>query len=123
MDTARRSMRADLLAALFVFQGIILSGAQTEAGDPPRSAEPNLAAVPGAVIAHSPASSGVYLGSPGIAALPSGEYLAKCDEFGPGSTEFERAVTRVYRSSDQGRSWDRLSDVNGLFWASIFTLL
>ncbi len=32
---------------------------------------------PGVVIAHSPQSSGVYIGSPGIASLGGGVYLAK----------------------------------------------
>lgn len=76
--------------------------------------------VPGVVIAHSPASSGVYIGSPGIAILPDGSYLAKQDEFGPRSTEKTSAVTHVYRSADRGESWQHLSRVDGLFWANIF---
>ncbi|MBN1420103.1 MAG: exo-alpha-sialidase [Planctomycetes bacterium] len=78
------------------------------------------AGVPGTVIDHSPASSGIYIGSPGIAVLPDGTYLAKCDEFGPKSSEKTEAVTRVYRSRDRGRTWTRLGDVKPLFWASLF---
>ncbi|MEO2047864.1 MAG: hypothetical protein ABGX16_14995 [Pirellulales bacterium] len=33
--------------------------------------EPDQAQVPGVVIQHAPASSGIYVGSPGIAILPS----------------------------------------------------
>jgi hypothetical protein len=47
----------------------------------------DLAGVPGIVIHHSPASTGRYLGSPGMVRLSDGRYLAKCDEFGPGSNE------------------------------------
>ena len=61
--------------------------------------------VPGVVIAHSPKSTRVYLGSAGIAKLSDGSYLAKHDEFGPGSTEKTNAVTKVYRSTNRGETW------------------
>lgn len=84
------------------------------------AAEPDHAEVPGVVIHHSPASSRIYVGSPGIAILPSGEYLAKCDEYGPQSTEYRRGVTHVFHSADRGESWHHLTQVNGIYWASIF---
>lgn len=74
----------------------------------------------GVVIAHSPASSGVYLGSPAIAILAGGAYLAKHDEFGPGSTEKTAGVTHVYRSRDRGASWAPMARVEGMYWASLF---
>ena len=83
-------------------------------------ASPDHSKVPGVVIAHSPKSSQIYLGSAGICVLPDGTYLAKHDEFGPGSTEKTRAITRVYRSFDKGKSWEQISRVEDLFWASIF---
>jgi len=83
-------------------------------------ARPDHAKVPGVVIAHSPAASGIYLGSPGIVVLPDGVYLAKHDEFGPRSTEGTNAITHVYRSTDRGRFWGHLARVEGLFWANIF---
>jgi hypothetical protein len=76
--------------------------------------------VPGTVIAHSPASSGIYIGSAGIVKLSGGEYLAKHDEFGPGSTEYVSAVTRVYRSDDHGDSWKQVAKLDGLLWSNIF---
>ena len=84
------------------------------------SAEPDHSQVPGVVIAHSPAESGIYIGSPGIVILPDGTYLAKHDEFGPNSTEGTNAISHVYRSTDQGQSWEHLARVEGLFWANIF---
>ncbi len=59
-------------------------------------------------------------GAAGIVALPDGTYLAKHDEFGPGSTEKTNAITRVYRSVDRGRSWEPVSRIEGSFWANLF---
>ena len=78
------------------------------------------AAVPGTVIFHSPASSRIYVGSPGIAVLPGGAYLAKCDEFGKGTTEFQSARSRVFRSDDRGATWTQTAVLDDLFWASLF---
>ncbi len=76
--------------------------------------------VPGVVLDHSPKASGIYLGSPGLAVLPDGTYVAKADEFGPASPKDERGGTRIYRSQDRGRTWTRINRINGAFWASIF---
>lgn len=76
--------------------------------------------VPGVVIHHSPASSGRYVGSPGIARLADGSYLTKLDEFGPGSREDLSGITRVFRSTDRGVSWQEVAVLEDLFWASIF---
>jgi hypothetical protein len=84
------------------------------------AAEPDHSRVPGVVIAHTPASSRIYFGSPGIAVVRDGVYLAKCDEFGPGSTEHVSAVSHVFRSEDTGRTWRHVARIDGLFWASVF---
>src|SRR5690348_1872056 len=76
--------------------------------------------VPGTVIDHSPASSGIYIGSPSLAILPNGVYVASHDEFGPSSTEFTRGVTRVFGSNDRGQSWRPLATVQGAFWSTLF---
>jgi hypothetical protein len=78
------------------------------------------ASAPGVVIDHWPQAGGQYIGSPGIARLPDGSYVAKMDLFGPKSTENTRAVTRVFRSGDKGQTWQHLTDVQGMYWASIF---
>lgn len=88
------------------------------AAEQPRSAPP--AEVPGVVIDHIPASTGVYIGSPSIAILPNGDYVASHDHFGPKTTEHTRALTAVFRSADRGRSWRRISEVQGAFWSSLF---
>lgn len=96
---------------------LVLAAAAPLAAQAP---QPDLSLVPGIVISYSPASSGQYIGSPGIVELPNGEYIAKHDYFGPNSTEKVRAVTRVFRSADKGKTWRFLTDVQGLFWSSVF---
>lgn len=74
----------------------------------------------GVVIAHSPAVTQQYIGSPSLAILPGGDYLATHDRFGPGSGADKLGAVSVYRSSDRGKSWHHLRDVEGLYWASLF---
>lgn len=57
---------------------------------------------PGTTIAHSPAKSKQYIGSPSIAVLPSGEYVASHDLFMAGDNGDR---THVYASKDKGKSW------------------
>jgi hypothetical protein len=76
--------------------------------------------VPGIVIDHSPAKTGIYVGSPSLAVLSDGTYVASHDEFGPQSTEFARAITHVFRSKDRGVTWQRLSTIQGAFWSTLF---
>ncbi|MCC6682484.1 MAG: hypothetical protein IT445_16410 [Phycisphaeraceae bacterium] len=81
----------------------------------------DFSSVPGVVIDHSPSSSGIYVGSAGITILDDGSYLAKRDEFGPNSTEHTSAVTHVFRSTDQGATWQPAATIDGLFWSNIFS--
>jgi hypothetical protein len=76
--------------------------------------------VPGVVVDYIPASSKTYIGSPSIYILPNGDYVASHDHFGPNSTEFQRALTTVFKSSDKGRSWKKISEINGQFWSNLF---
>ena len=74
--------------------------------------------VPGVVLAHSPASSGEYIGSPSVVVLEDGTYLASHDFFGPG-TNFDRYA--IYRSDDQGVTWSHVTDMIGQWWSTLFT--
>ncbi len=76
--------------------------------------------VPGVVVDYSPASSGIYIGSPSLVVLPDGRYVASHDEFGPKSTEHTRAVSHVFRSEDRGASWKRIARIDGAFWSTLF---
>ena len=72
---------------------------------------------PGVIIDYHPTASKQYIGSPSIAVLPDGSYVASHDFFGPGST---RDVTVVFGSSDRGQSWQRLAEIKGQWWSSLF---
>lgn len=72
---------------------------------------------PGVVIAHSPAASQQYIGSPALAVLTDGSYVASHDLFGPGST---RDRTRVFASKDRGATWTSLTEITGQWWSSLF---
>lgn len=78
------------------------------------------AEVPGIVIDHIPASTEVYVGSPSIAVLPNGDYVASHDIFGPKATAATDVVTAVFRSADRGRTWKKVSVVPRAFWSSLF---
>ncbi len=74
--------------------------------------------VPGVVIDHHPASTQNYIGSPSIAVLPDGSYVATHDFFGPGP---KNAQTRIFLSSDKGKSWEEIAELDNQFWSTLFT--
>jgi len=76
--------------------------------------------VPGVVIDYSPASSGLYIGSPSLAVLTNGDYVASHDFFGPKSGEHESAQSRVFRSEDRGATWILAATIQGQFWSKLF---
>jgi hypothetical protein len=73
--------------------------------------------VPGVVINHSAASSGTYIGSPSIAIWTNGEYVASHDFFGPGTSNDR---TAVFRSGDRGKRWNKLIELEGQWWSTLF---
>ena len=82
--------------------------------------EGDVSQVPGVVVSHSPASTGIYLSSPSLVILPDGRYCATCDEFGPGSSERTNGVTRVFTSHDRGQTWEMLTKLQPAFWSTLF---
>ena len=78
------------------------------------------AKVPGVVIDHSPASSGLYIGSPSLVVWTNGDYLASHDFFGPKGDEFGRPATAIFRSTDRGESWKQVAKLQGVFWHNLF---
>src|SRR5262249_44998120 len=75
---------------------------------PSRAGGPDPSRAPGTVIAPRPAASETYIGSPSLAVLADGTYLASHDLFGPGSTKDR---TAVYASVDRGKTWARRADI------------
>ncbi|WP_236971791.1 sialidase family protein [Membranihabitans marinus] len=76
--------------------------------------------VPGTVVTHSPQSSGKYIGSPSIAILPNGHYVASHDFFGPKSNEHESATSRIFLSKNKGRTWTQVAEFGDAFWSKLF---
>ncbi|MEI6235816.1 MAG: sialidase family protein [Planctomycetota bacterium] len=72
---------------------------------------------PGVTIDFSPSKSRKYIGSPSLAVLPSGEYVASHDFFGPGST-FN--TMSVFGSTDKGATWTKRADLKGQWWSTLF---
>jgi hypothetical protein len=83
----------------------------------------NFTAVPakpfGVVIDYVAAKTGRFMaGSPSIVVLQDGTYIAKGDDYGPAVGISE--LVRVYRSKDKGNTWQQISELEGLTWASLF---
>lgn len=96
-----------MAAAILAF--ILVCVAASAGGEPP-----------GVVISHVPAATKTYVGSPSLAILPDGTYVASHDLFGPGSTEWTSATTRVFRSGDRGATWSPVATVQPAFWSGLF---
>lgn len=79
-----------------------------------------MAAPPGVVIDHVAQSTGQYIGSPSIAILPDGRYVASHDFFGPKSGYLTGALSRVFESRDKGKSWKIISEVQPALWSTLF---
>jgi mannose-6-phosphate isomerase-like protein (cupin superfamily) len=78
--------------------------------------------VPGVVVAHQPASTRQYIGSPSIVIAPDGSYIATHDLFGPGSTSTVSAETEVLVSKDRGLTWSHVTQFSDQFWSDLFVL-
>ncbi|QDU90944.1 Choline-sulfatase [Pirellulimonas nuda] len=100
--------------------GVVLLLSACASANAKEPARADFSKAPGVVIDHVPASAGVYIGSPSLVVLPSGEYIASHDEFGPKSSEHSRAVTRIFRSTDRGETWAPIGKVDGQFWSTLF---
>jgi hypothetical protein len=80
---------------------------------------------PGVVVAHLPAADGHYVGSPSLAVLPDGTYVASHDLFGFGPTRPAKGMregndSRVFRSADRGKTWTKIADVPDQYWSTLF---
>lgn len=116
LNTTRSSVEMAISISIMLVFGWLVQ-AQTSLTPRILAAE---VSVPGVVVDHTPKTAGIYVGSPSLAILSDGTYVASHDEFGPQSTERTCAKTRVFASSDRGQTWRHLADVNGQFWSSLF---
>lgn len=76
--------------------------------------------VPGDIVCYEPSSSQRYIGSPSLVTLPNGDYVASHDFFGPKSSEWQQATSRIYTSNNKGKTWRYLAEIHGAFWSSLF---
>ena len=76
--------------------------------------------VPGVVVNHIPASTKTFIGSPSICILPNGDYIASHDHFGPATSEHSEALSAVFKSTNRGKSWIKISEIHGQFWSNLF---
>ncbi len=77
--------------------------------------------VPGVVINHKPASTGVYVGAPSIAILPGRDYVMSHNFTSIQKGDHGKVhKTAVFRSADKGLSWEFLTEIDNQRWSTIF---
>ena len=69
------------------------------------------------VVAYQSPATGWYIGSPSLAILPDGAYVASHDLFGGVSS---KRTTYVYRSENRGATWAFASAVTNQTWSNLF---
>ena len=72
---------------------------------------------------HQPEQTRTYLGSPSLVRLPDRTLVATHDYFGrgcPRNHEGEEALTSVYRSEDDGRTWTNVTHIMNAYWGTLF---
>ncbi len=75
---------------------------------------------PGVVITYHAPSSGLYVASPSIAILPDGSYVACHDFYGPNSKEVNDSKTRIFKSTNMGKSWKQISKLKNQYYSDLF---
>lgn len=75
--------------------------------------------VPGIPVAHSPKSSGIFLGTPSVVKLKNGDFLYSHDFFGP---TVKKDSVHIYRSKDQGKTWFLQTVIQDAFWSGLFVV-
>ncbi|MBT3378337.1 MAG: exo-alpha-sialidase [Lentisphaerae bacterium] len=74
-------------------------------------------------VKYQPERSCTFLGSPSVVRLPDGALLATHDYFGPGcprNHENEESLISVYRSEDDGQSWQNITHIMNAYWSTLF---
>lgn len=74
----------------------------------------------GVVIGHSPKSTQVYIGSPSICVLDNGDYVASYNLNSTNPPYSTNPETWVYRSSDKGRTWQKVTQLVDQYYSQLF---
>lgn len=75
------------------------------------------------VVKYQPSHTGIYLGSPSIVRYDAKTLIVSLDYFGKNRPrdQFGRSNrTSVYRSTDEGKSWQHVSEIDGMYWGTLF---
>ena len=76
-------------------------------------------------VKYMPERSRVYVGSPALVRMPDGTIVACHDYFydEPAGHQGELPrLTSVYRSEDDGRTWQNVTQIIGAFWSTQLTV-
>ena len=73
---------------------------------------------PGVVIDETPEPATAYVGSPSIAILPDGSYVASHDFFGKKGRWLR--TTSIFGSGDRGATWHLLAHLSDQTWSTLF---
>lgn len=73
---------------------------------------------PGVAIVRTPHPETQYIGSPSIALLPDGTYVAAHEYFGKSGPNLREA--HVYASQDRGATWTRIAVLPRATWGTLF---
>ncbi|GJM33593.1 MAG: hypothetical protein DHS20C18_25940 [Saprospiraceae bacterium] len=77
--------------------------------------------VPGVIVAHSPAETNIYIGSPSIVILHDGTYVAAYQKFGKELARLgKQEETFIATSNDRGKSWQEIAAMKPFSWANLF---
>ncbi len=101
----------------------ILQEAYQPTADYPRQSNMSSdnAQVPGSIINHKPASSGVYVGAPSIVILPNGDYVNSHNFTSiEGGDRGKVHKTAIYGSKDKGKTWTFLTEMDNQRWSNLF---
>ncbi len=75
------------------------------------------------LVKYQPERARSYLGSPSLVRLPGGALVAAHDYFGPGAPrnhESSNNTSSVYRSEDDGATWECVNHLSGAWWSNLF---
>lgn len=70
-------------------------------------------------IRYQPEKSQIYLGSPSIVRAPDNALIAYHDYFGK-LDNHKVCLSEIYRSEDEGETWENVYHVIGAFWGALF---
>ena len=77
--------------------------------------------VPGTIIRHEPASSGIYVGAPSLVITPDGSYVVSLNFTSiQGGDRGTVHKTSIYISRDRGESWDFQTEIDHQRWSTLF---